>query len=162
MYKGSKDVVKNLTSGNVGDALSGAGSTALKAISNILIKQPSNLVKNSISAIGNSVKKIFCFAPDTQILMKDNSYKHIQDIKVGDEVALGGSVTAIGTGVGTEFVVINGVHVIETHALYICFGWKLRRCRESLIFQFVLETIQHMFFVTQPEHLSERFLVFEI
>lgn len=117
-FKGSKDAIKKITSGNVAEGLKGLGSTALKSVANTLIKQPVSALKNVASSVKNVVSRVFCFAPDTEILMKDGSYKLIQEIKVNDEVALGGTVTAVGTGQGTEFVVINDVHVIDTHALF--------------------------------------------
>ena len=114
VFKGGKDVIKNITSGNVGDALKGIGSTALKSVANTLINTPKAVLSKTWKAVSN----FFCFAPGTEIVMKDGSTKKIEDLKVGDEVSLGGRIVAIGQGVGTDFVVINGVHVISTHALY--------------------------------------------
>jgi len=116
--KGTKDAVKNLTQGNIAEGLKGLGSTALKTLGNTLIKTPVNALKKVAGSVGRVVKNLFCFAPGTEILMKDGSYKKVEEIKIGEEVALGGRVTAIGQAEGTNFVVIKGVHVIETHALY--------------------------------------------
>ncbi len=127
-FQGAKDVLTNITKGNIGTALKGLGNTALQTMIDNVVKNPINLVKNFGSAVGNigsaigrgvsNVVKWVCFAPGTEILMKNGTTKKVEDIKIDDEVALGGKVMAIGTGKGTEFVVIKGVHVISTHALY--------------------------------------------
>jgi hypothetical protein len=73
------------------------------------------------SAAKNAVSKAVswvCFTPDTEILMANGKYKKIKQIKLGEEVMLGGKVTAIGTAMADDLYLYDGVEVSKGHALY--------------------------------------------
>lgn len=121
-FKGAKDSVKKLTSGDIAGGLSGLGSTALKTVFNNVYKAPvqvakraAEAAKNVVSSIGNAIGSLFCFTPDTQIIMEDGSTKRIGDIKVGERVALGGLVIAIGEALNQDLWIYNGVKVSGGH-----------------------------------------------
>jgi len=58
-----------------------------------------------------------CFAPGTCFRMADGSVKKIEDIKIRDEMAIGGKVgaTIIGDGLPETWYDVNGVKVTGTH-----------------------------------------------
>jgi hypothetical protein len=124
--------VKSLTKGNIGEGLKSLGSAAGNMLMDALIKNPASLAKSAWNVGGNvihgagkavgsvikGIKKLFCFAPNTPILMADGKYKKIKDIKVGEEVMLGGKVTAITSISSDDLYTYNGVEVSGGHAVY--------------------------------------------
>jgi len=62
---------------------------------------------------------ICCFAPDTQIVMLDNSVRPISAIHIGDVLAAGAIVTTtyLFDGTETPMVTIDGIHVSTNHYL---------------------------------------------
>lgn len=120
--KAAKDSVKKITSGDIVGGLGSLGSTALKSVFNNVYKAPVQVAKRAaaaakkvVSSVGKSIKSIFCFTPDTLIIMADGSTKKIGDIKVGEEVALGGLVIAIGEALNQDLWIYNGVKVSGGH-----------------------------------------------
>jgi hypothetical protein len=127
--------VKAITSGNIEEGLKGLGKGAANLAINTFLKNPvtiakgiGNLGKAAVakaaeaaksvaSAIGKAISWV-CFTPDTEILMANGKYKKIKHIKLGEEVMLGGKVTAIGTAMANDLYYYDGVEVSEGHALY--------------------------------------------
>jgi hypothetical protein len=116
--KNSLGGLKQISKGNV---LGGATSVA-KALgnfsSNAIIKAPVAVAKQVASTVSNAIKSIFCFDGETEILMEDGDYKKIKTLKVGDRIALGGMITAIGQGLTSNLYDYNGVKVSGGHAVY--------------------------------------------
>lgn len=124
--------VKSLTKGNIGEGLKSLGSAAGNMLMDALVKNPASLAKaawnvggdvihgagKAVGKVFKGIKKLFCFAPNTLILMADGKYKKIKDIKVGEEVMLGGKVTAITSISSDDLYTYNGVEVSGGHALY--------------------------------------------
>lgn len=82
-------------------------------------------VSNVVKDVGKTIKKIFCFHEDTPILMKNGSYKKIKDIKVGDEVFLGGKVTTIGSSIANGNIYdYQGQLITENHLILDNGKWK--------------------------------------
>lgn len=59
-----------------------------------------------------------CFLADTPVLMADGSFKMVQDIRLGDEVMLGGKVFARGEMLADDVYEYRGALVAGTHAAY--------------------------------------------
>lgn len=110
-----------------GDVLGGTTSIA-KALANFgygnAIKAPVSIAKNVVSSVGSAISHLFCFDGDTEILMADDKYKKIKDISIGDAVALGGKVTAIGEALSSTLYKYNGVYVSKGHAVFEDGVWK--------------------------------------
>ncbi len=69
----------------------------------------------------NAQKGASCFAPDTMITMKDGSKKRIADIRLGEEVLIGGKVTLCLTTLRKPHDKVydyHGVFVTSMHAVY--------------------------------------------
>jgi hypothetical protein len=82
----------------------------------------SGVISSTIAGEAEGQRKGFCFSEDTQILVKGEdgkeTCKHVQDIKVGDELGGGyGTVTATIQMDGThvELYNLDGVYVSESH-----------------------------------------------
>jgi hypothetical protein len=73
----------------------------------------------------NAVKKIFCFAPDTLVKMRDGSEMEIKDLQLGDET-LGGKVQSMRTAKVDDGSMYNyrGVWVTGYHAVKHNGIWK--------------------------------------
>jgi hypothetical protein len=124
--------IKSLTKGNLGEGLSSLGSAAGNLLVDTLLKNPASVAKaawnvggdvlhgagKAVGSVVKGIKNLFCFAPNTLILMANGKYKKIKDIKLGDEVMLGGKVTAIGQSTSDDMYTYNGVEVSGGHALY--------------------------------------------
>jgi hypothetical protein len=81
-------------------------------------------VGGAVSSAGKNLKKIFCFAPDTMVLMSSGKYKKIKDIKVNESVALGGRVISNGEALATDLFQYGDVKVTGGHAVYENGKWK--------------------------------------
>ena len=81
----------------------------------------SGVISSTIASEAEGQRKGFCFSEDTQILVKvdgKETHRHVQDIKVGDELGGGyGTVTATIQMEGThvELYSLDGVYVSESH-----------------------------------------------
>jgi len=63
--------------------------------------------------------KAQCHIAGTQVLMKDGSYKNIEDIKIGDVVMIGGKVLGCGSLVNHESLyTMNGEVFTASHLIY--------------------------------------------
>lgn len=121
-FKNAKESVKKLSEGDIVGGLSSLGSTGLKNILSNVYKAPTQAAKraataakNAAKSVASAVKNVFCFTPDTLIIMADGSTKKIKDIKVGEEVALGGKVVAIGEALNQDIWNYNGTTVSGGH-----------------------------------------------
>jgi hypothetical protein len=78
----------------------------------------------SATAFGGSVGGMadaFCFGPNTSIMMKDGTTKHIKTIVNGDQLADDSFVTALmhfKTEPNTHMWLIDGIHVSGSHIVY--------------------------------------------
>ena len=70
------------------------------------------------AAVGGVLGGIFCFASGTPILMADGSLKNVEDITIGDNVALGGFVYAVGKQATTEVYKYRGTYVSPSHVVF--------------------------------------------
>jgi hypothetical protein len=73
--------------------------------------------------IANPIAAIFCFTANTKICMADGKYKKVKDLKLDDEVALGGKITAIGESRTDDLFDVNGVNVSGGHAIFYKGKW---------------------------------------
>jgi len=87
----------------VGGVLGGAAGAAKKAV--------------------DEVVSFFCFTADTEICMADGKYKKVKDLKLDDEVALGGKITAIGESRNDDLYNVNNVIVSGGHAIFYKGKW---------------------------------------
>lgn len=117
--------LKQITSGNIAQGVSGLAESALKSVVDTFIKNPANLAKNGLEVVGGTVKKVwnavknfFCFDPETELLMEDGSFKKAKDIKVGDIMAVGGKVVGVGEALSDVMVEYEGVLVSASHAVF--------------------------------------------
>jgi hypothetical protein len=121
MYSNGKNDIgglKMIAKGNIGDGISQIAKGSLDMVTKNIAASPVAAVKKIVSSVGSAVKNIFCFDGNTEILMEDGSYKKIKLIKLGDKIALGGLVTAIGQSASTEIYNYNGVKVAGGHAVF--------------------------------------------
>lgn len=92
---------------------------AYAAISTITFGE--NLVCNPLVTFIASIAgvDICCFAPETQVLLRDGSSKAIRDVRLGERLLGGGVVTStyLFYGPETKMVRINGIHVSGNHCL---------------------------------------------
>lgn len=92
-------------------------------------KQQSQLEQAAYFALGgtmgSSIGKVMCFMQNTPILMKDGSYKMIQDLILGDYVAFGGMVMGHGVSLSLNVVEYKGRFTSDQHAIFD--GKKFKR-----------------------------------
>lgn len=129
-FKGASEGLKSITKGNMSEGLKKLGSAGLKNAVDMFIKNPANMAKSIGSTVANvgkkiasAVKKLFCFGPETEILMRDGSYKKIKDIQVGEEVELGGKVTLIEIVESEDMHLYENVEVAGNHAVFENGNW---------------------------------------
>ncbi|MFA6134716.1 MAG: Hint domain-containing protein [Phycisphaerae bacterium] len=65
-----------------------------------------------------------CLAPDTLVLMADNTLRRIDQIKLGDEVSHGGRVLAVMQFEADEWFDVRGVRATGEHAFLTDDGWQ--------------------------------------
>lgn len=138
----------------VGGAVGGLATKAYQGVGKLtgLNKPVNNAVK--------SVKKIFCFAPDTMVEMADGSLKRIDEIELGDETK-GGMVDSLRYSLSTDMHRYKGVRVTGSHAVKQNGAWV--RVSESVYaspvegtFMVVsLVTDEHRIFVDGIEFADE-------
>jgi hypothetical protein len=97
---------------NPGTIAKGIGNAGKAAVA-----KAADVARAAANAVSRVVSWV-CFTPDTEILMANGKYKKIKQIKLGEEVMLGGKVTAIGTAMAKDLYLYDGVEVSEGHALY--------------------------------------------
>lgn len=127
----SEQGLKDITKGNIEEGLAGLGKGAINSTLQTFLKNPATIAQgvgklgqqavaaaaSAARAISNAISWV-CFTPDTEILMANGKYKKIKQIKLGEEVMLGGKVTAIGTAMANDLYLYDGVQVSKGHALY--------------------------------------------
>lgn len=112
--------LKMLASGDVGKGVSEVGKALGNFASKSLIKQPVALAKSVIKSVGRALSSLnpFCFDGNVQIRMKDGSIKKAKDIKVGDELAIGGRVIGCGEALSNEMHYYGDVLVSGAYAVF--------------------------------------------
>jgi len=71
-------------------------------------------------AVGGMASAFGCFAPATNIILQDGSYKQIRSIAIGDVLNNGSVVTALMKFTNDEHLYIfNGINVTGSHIVYI-------------------------------------------
>lgn len=70
------------------------------------------------TVVGGFIGGVLCYGLGTKILMKDYSYKEVQDLKLGDETYLGGMVTACGQSYADDLYNYKGCSVTGSHAVF--------------------------------------------
>jgi len=73
---------------------------------------------DKVTRAAEDVVNYVCFGPDTEFLMANGKYKKVKDIKVNEEVALGGKVLTIGQGVTSDLYQYGNIKVTGNHAVY--------------------------------------------
>jgi hypothetical protein len=126
--KGATEGLKSITQGNIGSGLGQLGSSIGQGIIDTFIKNPVDTAGNIVKFLGGAAGKVgnavedalewICFDPETEIIMADNSIKKAKDIKVGDDLLIGGKVNGTGEAVAKEMIDYNGVLVSATHAVF--------------------------------------------
>jgi len=80
----------------------------------------SGVISSSIASEAQDQKSSFCFASDTVVVMKDGTYKKVQDIQIGDVLGDScGRVTAVIQLDGTyvNLYDLDGTYVSESHSV---------------------------------------------
>lgn len=67
---------------------------------------------------GGTIGSIFCFCRGTLVLMEDKTLRPIEEIRVGDHVALGGMVTGVGETASDRIMSYRGIGVDASHAMF--------------------------------------------
>lgn len=71
------------------------------------------------AAVGGAVGGgMMCFVAGTPILMADGTYKFVQDLKIGDDTAVGGKVTFYGVGITDTVIEYRGCMTSPSHAIF--------------------------------------------
>lgn len=74
-----------------------------------------------------------CHIAGTKVLMADKSYKNIEDIKIGDEVMLGGKVEGAGAVLSRELMyTLNGEVFTQSHLIFDPQSETYQRADESV------------------------------
>lgn len=156
-FKGATEGLKSITKGNMSEGLKKLGSAGLKNAVDMFIKNPANMAKSIGSTVANvgkkiasAVKKLFCFGPDTEVLMLNQTYKKIKDIQVGDEVELGGKVTLIEIVESEDMYLYEGVEVAGNHAVFENGKWvRVKNSQKGSALNKSAET----YYITTENHL---------
>lgn len=157
-FKGASEGLKNITKGNIAEGVKGLGSTAVKAALDTFIKNPASVMGSAIGglgkvggSVGKAISSVFCFAPDTEILMHDGNYKKIKDIKLDDKVYMGGKVTAIGTAKVDDLHHYDGVEVSGGHAVFENGKWT--RVKDSKLGKLISNDEVEVYPMSTEHHL---------
>lgn len=109
---------KNTTGVKVGSLLGASGG-------NPLLGAVGGVAGGAVGKVTNAVKKIFCFAPDEEVEMKDGGKMQISDLRLGDETA-GGVVESIrlaktdeGALYNYRGVTVTGYHAVKQHGKWV-------------------------------------------
>lgn len=95
------------------------GKEVLKSVSKNVAKPAAKAVKS----VGKALKKV-CHLVGTQIRMADGSIKNIENLKLGDQLALGGTLLSKGESFQTEALYnYNDVFVTGSHAVFENGNW---------------------------------------
>lgn len=70
----------------------------------------------AVQGVKNTVRKLFCFLPDTPIEMEDGSEKPIGELKIGD-MTKGGVVESVRVAIADDLFNYEGVNVTSGHAV---------------------------------------------
>lgn len=113
-----------LTGGSVKDAVKSGGGTAVgTAIGNAVAGPIGGFVGGFIGGT------VFCFVDGTPVIMADGSHKNVEDIKLGDDLLLGGKVFGVGTAYCDEIVNYKNAVLSAKHAVFEDGKWL--RAEES-------------------------------
>lgn len=147
-------VSKAAAGGNIGGAVgAGIGTAAATLLAGGRVKDAAKSGVGSAAgtyigtAIGGPIggfiggfigSTIFCFAAGTPILMQDNTYKPIEDLRLDDKTAFGGLVVARGEGYVTELYSYKGTKVTGGHAVFEDGHWL--RVEDSALAELIPDT----------------------
>ena len=127
MVKGLEAIVRDPALGQIFGAIDSSVG--------ILTKKPDlgkfgKSIGKSAKKTGKKIKKGFCFAADTPVVMYGGSIKAMKDVNIGDLLMGGHRVTGkmMFDGQDTPLVHNNGIVCTETH--HMLFNGKYRRARE--------------------------------
>lgn len=67
--------------------------------------------------IGGTIGGLFCFTPETEVLMRDGSVKAVAMLRLGDEVLFGGMVQGCGEAFADDIYTYKGTRVQGSHAV---------------------------------------------
>ncbi len=76
------------------------------------------------AVVGAVIGNVVCFLRNTPILMADGTYKMVQDLKLGDETAVGGMVQGAGQAYAAQIVEYKGLYTSPNHAIFDGTEWK--------------------------------------
>lgn len=142
-----------------------APAEGFQKVGNVISKIPviGGAVGGAISGIGNAVAAInpFCYAAGTEIKMKDGRYQYVEDLKLGDELSLGGKITARGEAFADGVCKYKDTVVSDSHAVFE--DGKFIRVADSPLAQkidkeeivYPIETENHL--LVTPTHVSADF-----
>jgi hypothetical protein len=119
----------------------GSNTSASNTATSVGEQAAINTVGLGIPQAVNTIAKVFCFHPDTQIEMANGGVKSICKIQIGEETK-GGIVYATLRGMATEFYWYGGVLVTGKHAVKESGGWV--RVEDSAIarrFKYLTEVV---------------------
>ncbi len=124
-----------LQGGSIGDAAkTGIGTAVGTAIGNAILPGIGGFVGGFLGST------VFCFTPETPILMADGTQKKIGEIRIGDIVVGGGTTTGIGEAFAEKLYRYKNVLVAEGHAVFQDGEWM--RVEESVLAEPVETTEQ--------------------
>lgn len=98
----------------VAGVASAAGTYAGEAIGTAILPGIGTVIGGFI---GGAIGGIFCFYPDTEIIMGDLSMKKVCDLKLGDDVLFGGAVIAAGQAYADGIYDYKNTKVSSGHAV---------------------------------------------
>lgn len=88
-----------------------------------------------IGGVVGGVKKIFCHEENTEVLMKDGSFKKIGNLKLGDELELGGRVTMKADMINQyDTYIYNGEIITGSHYILENMQWIMVKDSENAIY----------------------------
>lgn len=142
-----------------------APAAGFQKIGNVISQIP--VVGGAVGAIGNAVGNVvnainpFCYAAGTEIKMKNGKYQYVEDLKLGDELSLGGKVTARGEAFADGVCKYKDTVVSDSHAVFE--NGKFIRVGDSPLAQkidkeeivYPIETENHL--LVTPTHVSADF-----
>ncbi|MEW6451921.1 MAG: hypothetical protein AB1490_14790 [Pseudomonadota bacterium] len=73
---------------------------------------------NAANTIASGITQVFCHAAGTLIAMNDGTYKPVEQLKMGDEVLLGGTVLGRGEVMASDLYSYRGTVLNGRHAVF--------------------------------------------
>jgi hypothetical protein len=118
----AKAITPNVGGGDTGQvlaALASGGHTAAISAGQKAVQAAAQRAAAAASRAARAVRRIFCFTGDTLVRMYDGTVKKLSDIKLGDELWLGGQVEGIGQAYcGGNVYEYKGAYVSGSHAVF--------------------------------------------